>query len=69
MSLRFLLVSHFTTARLYVFLVTLDELAGVSSDTLESGERLSLAQKQQKAKECLQKQLSLRYILSVVFVY
>lgn len=39
--------------------VTLDELAGVSSDTLESGERLSLAQKQQKAKECLQKQLSL----------
>ena len=53
--------SFYNSPRLYVFLVTLDELAGVSTDTLESGERLSLAQKQQKAKECLQKQLSLRF--------
>ena len=61
--------SFYNSSRLYVFLVTLDELAGVSTDTLESGERLSLAQKQQKAKECLQKQLSLRYVFSGLFAF
>lgn len=37
--------------------VILDELAGVSDMSQDNGDRLSLAQKQQKARESLQKQL------------